>query len=64
MSYPHGSGTGESTGRHATDSPRGTAYDLIAQTTGTVWVEPGHHRHAPESFAGDLSDDNRDMAVS
>ena len=53
MSYPHGSGTG----RHATDEQHGTAYDLIRQHTGTVWVKPDHHRHGAESFAGDLSVD-------
>ena len=54
MSYPHGSGTG----RHATDEQHGTAYDLIRQNTGTVWVKPDHHRHAqPETFSGELSPD-------
>ena len=56
--------TTRTSGRHSTDNPYGTAYDVIRQHTGTVWVKPDHHRHAqPESFAGDLSD-NRDMAVS
>lgn len=50
-------------GRHATDAPRGTAYDLVAQNRGTVWIRPDHHRHAAEAFTGDLSD-NRDMQVS
>lgn len=55
MSHPHGSGTGGTAGRHATDNPRGTAYDLIARNTGVVWVKPDHHRHAqPETFSGDL----------
>jgi hypothetical protein len=50
--------TPRTSGRHSTDDPRGTAYDLIRQHTGTVWVKPDHHRHAqPESFAGDLSVD-------
>lgn len=63
MSHPHGNGTGESAGRHSTDQPRGTAYDLIRQATGADWVEPGHRHAQPESFTGDLAD-NRDMAVS
>jgi hypothetical protein len=51
-------------GRHATDEQHGTAYDLIRQHTGTVWIRPDHHRHAqPEAFSGEL-DDNRDMAVA
>lgn len=50
-------------GRHRTDAPRGTAYDIVCQQRGLVWVKPDHHRHCAESFAGDLSD-NRDMAVS
>jgi hypothetical protein len=32
------------------------AYDLIRRQTGTVWVKPDHHRHAAETFIGDLSD--------
>jgi hypothetical protein len=51
-------------GRHATDEPHGTAYDLIRRHTGVVWVKPPHHRHAqPDAFAGDLSD-NQGMAVA
>jgi hypothetical protein len=50
-------------GRHATDEQHGTAYDLIRQHTGMVWILPDHHRHVAESFAGDLTD-NRDMAVA
>jgi hypothetical protein len=56
--------TTRTSGRHSTDDPYGTAYDLIRQATGADWVEPSRHHHAePESFAGDL-DDNRDMAVA
>lgn len=51
------------TGRHRTDAAQGTAYDIVSRHQGVVWVKPGHHRHAAESFAGDLSD-NRDRRVS
>lgn len=50
------------TGRHRTDASQGTAYDVVCQHRGVVWVKPDHNRHA-ESFAGDLSD-SRDMQVS
>lgn len=50
--------TTRTSGRHSTDNPYGTAYDLIRQATGTDWVEPSRHHHAePESFAGELSGD-------
>ena len=44
-------------GRHATDKQHGTAYDPIRQHTGADWVEPVQHRHAAESFTGDLTAD-------
>ena len=47
--------TTHTSGRHATGDQHGTAYDVIRQHTGTVWVKPDHHRHAqPETFSGDL----------